>query len=66
MLENMEDILGHWETFARKNQPAHANMSSAALRDHAEAMLKVIAADLASDLLPKLVPSLRRVSTLHF
>lgn len=48
ILQNMEDILGHWETFARNVQPDDGKMSSVALRDHAEAMLKVIAADLAS------------------
>ncbi|HEY0963049.1 MAG TPA: sensor histidine kinase [Pseudomonadales bacterium] len=48
ILENIEDILKQWETFARTIQPADGKMSTAALRDHAEAMLKVIAADLGS------------------
>lgn len=48
ILANMEDILEHWERFARTIQPADSEMSPLALRDHAEAMLKVIATDLAS------------------
>lgn len=43
----MEDILKHWETFARTIQPADGKMSAVALRDHAEAILKVIATDIA-------------------
>jgi hypothetical protein len=46
--ENLEAILGQWEKFAREIQPADGKMSTAALRDHAEAMLKVIATDLDS------------------
>lgn len=46
--ENLEEILGQWEKFARNIQPADGKMSTAALRDHAEAMLKVIATDLDS------------------
>lgn len=48
ILENMEKILEQWESFARTTQPTDARMSPVALRDHAEAMLRVIATDLDS------------------
>ncbi|MEY4641319.1 MAG: hypothetical protein RLZZ227_1313 [Pseudomonadota bacterium] len=48
ILENMEAILKQWEVFARSIQPSDGDMSSLQLRDHAEAMLKVIAADLST------------------
>lgn len=41
-----EQILHEWETFARALAPAGTSMDVAALRDHAHAMLDVIAADL--------------------
>jgi signal transduction histidine kinase len=46
IVENMEDILKQWETFARSIQPGEGALNSVELRDHAEAMLKVIALDL--------------------
>lgn len=39
-------ILEEWETFAGKLLPASAQMGPLALRDHAEEMLRVVAADL--------------------
>ncbi|MES2605463.1 MAG: sensor histidine kinase [Pseudomonadota bacterium] len=46
--KNMEDILRQWEIFARSIQPIEGEMNKVQLRDHAEAMLKVIAIDLAT------------------
>jgi signal transduction histidine kinase len=43
--QNTEQILAEWESFARTLPPA-ASMSISRLRDHAEAMLDVIATDL--------------------
>jgi signal transduction histidine kinase len=43
--EHTEDILKAWEAFARE-LPAASSMDVAAVRDHAEAMLRVIARDL--------------------
>jgi hypothetical protein len=43
---NHEPILIEWEAFARTCSPASGAMDVAALRDHAAAMLTVIAADL--------------------
>ena len=43
--EHTEQILAEWETFAR-SLPIGASMDVAALRDHAKAMLDVIARDL--------------------
>ncbi len=48
ILGNREPILAEWETFARSCAPASGPMDVAALRDHANAMLSVIAADLAT------------------
>jgi signal transduction histidine kinase len=48
ILANREQILAEWETFARTCAPASATMDVAALRDHANAMLTVIAADLGN------------------
>lgn len=42
----MEQILQDWENFARSIQPPHRAMNVAELRDHAEEMLREIAADL--------------------
>ena len=47
ILANREPILAEWETFARTCTPASAGMDIVALRDHANEMLTVIAADLA-------------------
>jgi signal transduction histidine kinase len=43
---NMPALLAEWELFASSLLPAAAEMDAAALRDHAEQMLKAIAADL--------------------
>ena len=43
---NREPILAEWEVFARSCAPASATMDIEALRDHADGMLTVIAADL--------------------
>jgi signal transduction histidine kinase len=43
---NMEPILAEWEDFARTRLPASRNMSQEALRDHAQAILEAIAADM--------------------
>jgi signal transduction histidine kinase len=48
ILANREPILAEWEAFARTCEPAGRPMDIAALRDHAGAMLTVIAADLAT------------------
>ncbi|MEG3191012.1 sensor histidine kinase [Lysobacter sp. D1-1-M9] len=45
---NMEPILQEWEDFARTIEPTTGVMDVAELRDHAEDMLKVISADLAT------------------
>lgn len=45
---NREPILGEWEAFARTCTPASDPMGIVALRDHANAMLSVIADDLAT------------------
>lgn len=44
--DNREPILREWEEFARTCVPASGTMNVAALRDHADQMLGVIAADL--------------------
>lgn len=46
ILANIEPILQEWEDFARTMQPAHREMETAELRDHAEEMLRCIATDL--------------------
>ena len=48
ILANREPILAEWEAFARTCTPASGAMDIEALRDHAEEMLVVIAADLAT------------------
>lgn len=45
---NLEPILLEWEAFARTYVPAGSGMNVEALRDHAAAMLEVIAVDLES------------------
>ena len=45
--DNVEPILAEWETFAR-SLPFGDSMDITALRDHAEQMLGVIAADLSA------------------
>lgn len=46
IIGNREPILAEWEAFARTCTPASGAMDIAALRDHANEMLTVIAADL--------------------
>jgi signal transduction histidine kinase len=46
ILENREPILREWEEFARTCTPASGTMDVTALRDHADQMLTIIAADL--------------------
>lgn len=46
ILENREPILREWEEFARTCAPASGTMDVTALRDHADQMLTIIAADL--------------------
>jgi hypothetical protein len=43
---NMGAILSEWEVFAKTKIPAAATMSVLELRDHAEEMLREIAADM--------------------
>jgi signal transduction histidine kinase len=46
IIQNMEPILQQWEDFAKTLTPAADGMDALALRDHAEHMLRNIAADL--------------------
>jgi signal transduction histidine kinase len=46
--ENREAILAEWEEFARTCTPSSRTMDITALRDHADEMLTVIAADLTT------------------
>ncbi|MBC7438207.1 MAG: HAMP domain-containing histidine kinase [Bdellovibrionales bacterium] len=46
MLNHTEEILVEWESFARTLQPAAVLMTSEALRDHAQGIIKAIAADI--------------------
>jgi signal transduction histidine kinase len=48
IVTNREPILVEWEAFARTCKPASTTMDITALRDHADEMLTVIAADLAT------------------
>lgn len=48
ILGNIEPILQQWENFAKTLTPAADGMNSLALRDHAEQMLRTIAADLST------------------
>jgi signal transduction histidine kinase len=48
ILAHREPILAEWEAFARTCMPAGRPMDVTALRDHADEMLTVIAADLAA------------------
>jgi len=48
ILDNLEAILQEWENFAKSLHP-NAAADTIELRDHAEDMLRVIAADLASE-----------------
>jgi len=42
----IDDIVAHWETFARTLLPAAATMTSVALRDHARPIVQAIAKDI--------------------
>ncbi|HZX25894.1 MAG TPA: HAMP domain-containing sensor histidine kinase [Telluria sp.] len=46
VLSNMSEILAEWTDFAKKAAPAGGEMSTLALTDHAEAILREIAADI--------------------
>jgi signal transduction histidine kinase len=48
ILAHREPILAEWEAFARTCAPASRPMDITALRDHADEMLRVIAADLGA------------------
>jgi hypothetical protein len=48
ILRDMERILVQWEAFAAGMQPAAANMTRLALRDHAKQMLEAVCKDLAT------------------
>jgi signal transduction histidine kinase len=48
ILSDMDAILAEWEAFAAAQLPAAAQMGSAALRDHAEQLLKAVANDIAT------------------
>jgi hypothetical protein len=50
---NREPVLAEWEAFARTCAPAGGTMDVRAHRDHADAMLTVIAADLATPQCPR-------------
>jgi signal transduction histidine kinase len=49
ILTNMEAILQEWEDFAKTIHATIHRMTAKELRDHAEAMLKAVAADLDTD-----------------
>lgn len=44
--DNMEELLGDWESFAQSVLPAVKTLDQAALRDDAENLLRAIAADM--------------------
>lgn len=48
ILRNTEAILAEWESFAATLLPAAANLTSLALRDHAQQILEAVAQDLAT------------------
>lgn len=48
IVQAIEPIMAEWEAFARTRIPAAATMSMVALRDHAELILRAVAADMAS------------------
>lgn len=49
IIENLENILQAWEDFADTILPAAKTMDSGELRDHAEQMLRAIAADMNTE-----------------
>ncbi|HSP01643.1 MAG TPA: histidine kinase dimerization/phospho-acceptor domain-containing protein, partial [Thioalkalivibrio sp.] len=48
IVERMEQILAHWDEYARKVAPESEDMSHQELRDHAEEMLRTVALDIES------------------
>lgn len=46
--EHMQPLLTQWDTFARSNAPVGHTMSNLALRNHAEQILRAIAADIGT------------------
>lgn len=46
IIENLKQIIGEWEAFARTLQPAASEVSPSDLRDHAKSILKAIAFDI--------------------
>jgi signal transduction histidine kinase len=48
IINNMETILAEWEAFASTLFPAAADMSTSALRDHAQQILEAVARDLTT------------------
>lgn len=46
IIDNIEEIMAEWESFARTVSPASATMDTASLRDHARQMLEAIALDI--------------------
>lgn len=48
IIENMDEIVAEWESFARSLSPQTARMDAWALRDHAKPMLEAIAKDIAT------------------
>lgn len=48
ILHDMESILAEWETFATTLLPTTGGMTSLALRDHAQQILKAVAKDLST------------------
>jgi signal transduction histidine kinase len=47
LINNMEAILAHWESFAKSLLPAARAMTPLALRDHAQRILEAVAQDLS-------------------
>ncbi|MBZ8144114.1 two-component sensor histidine kinase, partial [Rubrivivax gelatinosus] len=48
IVQDMDGIIAEWEAFAATQLPGAAGMTALALRDHAPAILKAIAGDLAT------------------
>jgi signal transduction histidine kinase len=48
ILRDIEEILTEWEQFARAQLPAASELDSAALRDHAEHILRAIVTDIST------------------
>jgi len=52
ILQNLDPIIAEWVRFASSRRPAADTMTSLALRDHAEQILRAIAKDIASPQTP--------------